>query len=373
MQTSLANARLDVVRLIAYYLPQFHPIPENDLWWGKGFTEWTNVAQARPLFPGHYQPHIPADLGFYDLRLPETRQAQADLAREYGIHGFCYYHYWLGGKRLLERPFEEVLASGQPDFPFCLCWANESWTRVWDGANDEHLARQTYSEADDREHTRWLLRAFRDPRYIRVEGKLLFLIYRAADLPAPLRTTSLWRAEARRAGLGELLLCRVESNFASERGDPAALGFDAAVEFQPDLFRLGTPMRRGRLWRGLRRLRLSSGDYDHNHVFDYAAVAQHMLSKPEPPYRRFPCVTPMWDHSPRRPGGAFILAHSTPAAYEDWLRTVVQRQAQSKREGLVFINAWNEWAEGAHLEPDLRHGRAYLEATRRALAVGVER
>jgi hypothetical protein len=193
-----------MVRLIAFYLPQFHPIPENDDWWGKGFTEWRNVVQAKPLFPGHYQPHLPADLGFYDLRVPETRQAQADLAREYGIHGFCYYHYWFKGRRLLERPFNEVLTSGQPDFPFCLCWANESWTRAWDGQSGVILMKQEYSEEDDYQHIRWLSNVFRDKRYIRYEGKPLFLVYRVRDLPNPLQTTEIWRNEARRAGIGEL-------------------------------------------------------------------------------------------------------------------------------------------------------------------------
>src|SRR5918911_547953 len=220
------------VRAIAFYLPQYHPIPENDRWWGKGFTEWTNVARARPLFPGHYQPHLPADLGFYDLRLPETRMVQAELARTHGIEGFCYWHYWFNGRRLLERPFNEVLASGEPDFPFCLAWANENWTRVWNGSERDVLIGQQYNEEDDRQHIRSLLAAFRDERYIRIDGKPVFLVYRAAKIPDPLRTTEVWREEAQKAGVGDLYLCRIES-FPDERTDPARLGFDAAVEFHP--------------------------------------------------------------------------------------------------------------------------------------------
>ena len=156
-----------------------------------GFTEWTNVTRTRPQFRGHQQPHLPSELGFYDLRLPEARQAQADLAREYGISGFCYYHYWFTGRRLLERPFNEVLASGEPDFPFCLCWANERWTRTWDGGEHCVLMDQTYSAEDDLAHIRWLCEAFRDPRYVRVEGRPLLLVYQAGDLPDPVRTTSI--------------------------------------------------------------------------------------------------------------------------------------------------------------------------------------
>jgi hypothetical protein len=338
-------------RLIAFYLPQFHPIPENDRWWGKGFTEWTNVAKARPLFRGHYQPHLPADLGFYDLRLPETRQAQADLAREYGIHGFCYYHYWFNGKRLLERPFTEVLASGKPDFPFCLCWANEHWSRRWDGHDEEILIAQEYCEEDDKEHIRWLVNAFQDERYIKAGGKPLFLVYRANELPDPLRTASVWREEARRRGIGEIFLCKVES-FASERDDPAKIGFDASVEFQPDWCHFGPARRRG-----------------GNEIYDYSSILERMIQKKPPGYTRFPCVMPSWDNTPRRRSGATILHGSRPQLYQSWLTTLLRSAEHSKgADGIVFLNAWNEWAEGNHLEPCQRWGRAYLEATREALA-----
>jgi lipopolysaccharide biosynthesis protein len=359
------------VRPIAFYLPQFHPIPENDSWWGEGFTDWTNVSKAKPLFFKHYQPHVPADLGFYDLRLPEVRQAQADLARGYGISGFCYYSYWFNGKRLLNRPFDEVLGSGKPDFPFCLCWANENWTRVWNGLDQDILIKQSYSEEDDREHIRWLANAFRDKRYVKVGDRPLFLVYRARNIPDPVKTTSIWREEARKLGLGELYLCRLES-FAEERQHPACLGFDASVEFQPDWSSfaalLAVPLRRGRVWRSLTLLGLSSKAYQEHDVHGYGRVAELMLSRDLPPYKRFPCVTPGWDNSPRRKHGAIILRGSTPELYRRWLQAILARfEPYGLGEDLVFINAWNEWGEGNHLEPDMRWGRAYLEATRRAL------
>ena len=348
----------DPVRLIAFYLPQYYPISQNDAWWGKGFTEWTNVAQARSLFPAHYQPHTPADLGFYDLRLPETRQAQADLAREYGIYGFCYYHYWFSGTRLLGYPFDQVLASGKPDFPFCLCWANEPWTRAWDGRSGNVLMAQSYSEEDDLNHIRWLATAFRDPRYIRIGGKPLLLVYRANQLPSALRTTTIWREEARRLGVGELFLGRVES-FPDEFSDPHEKGFDAAVEFQPNGSNL-TP-------------KLPDPIYRDHEVFAYRAFMEKQLIRPDPPYKRFPGVMPGWDNSPRRPTGARIFTGSNPELYEKWLRVAIQKAAEPKGgpgENFVFINAWNEWGEGNHLEPDLVFGLRYLEATRRALLNG---
>ena len=373
-------------KLIAFYLPQYHPIPENDAWWGKGFTEWTNVAYARPRFRGHHQPDLPADLGFYDLRVPEVREAQAALAREHGVHGFCYYHYWFNGRRILERPFQEVLASGQPDFPFCLCWANENWTRTWDGMDQQVLLAQQYGEADDRAHLRSLAPAFADPRYLRVDGKPLFLVYRASHLPDSRRTTGIWREEAVRLGLGELFLCRVESNFSSERSDPRPLGFDAAVEFQPDVPEIirhhkprpqgwhGFPRRvREGLWWRVRKLgaRAGIGTVKYS-VYDFRRLPEMMLAKPEPDYLRFPGVSPGWDNSPRRQaGGGTIFNHATPGVYEAWLQATAQRLGSRRSEHqLIFVNAWNEWGEGCHLEPCQRWGHAYLKATRRVMQGG---
>ncbi len=355
-------------RAIAFYLPQYHPIPENDQWWGKGFTEWTNVTKAEPLFSGHYQPHLPADLGFYDLRLPEVRQAQASLAQEYGIRGFCYYHYWFTGKRLLERPVNEILATGQPEFPFCLCWANENWTRRWDGEEQHLLAEQIYSEEDDRQHIQWLTKVFNDPNYIRIKDKPLFLVYRVSKIPNPSRTTEIWREEARKFGVGELFLCKVES-FPLEHTNPQDDGFDAAVEFQPDWGNLGKPLQRNRYWKLARKLGLANKAYAENKIYNYAEVVERMLQRLQPDYLRFPCVTPSWDNTARRKSGATIFKGSTPELYESWLKAVVdQTSTKPDSDNLIFINAWNEWAEGNHLEPCQKWGHAYLEATRNVLS-----
>jgi lipopolysaccharide biosynthesis protein len=353
-------------RIIAFYLPQFHPIPENDEWWGRGFTEWTNVVKARPLFPAHYQPHLPADLGFYDLRLPEVREAQADLAREYGVYGFCYYHYWFNRRRILERPFHEVLASGKPNFPFCLCWANENWTRVWDGGTDNVLLAQSYDHEDDLRHIESLIPAFRDERYIRIDGRPLFLVYRTEVLPNPSRTADIWRAAAARAGVGDLYLARVE-RFGTHI-PPDSIGFDAAVEFAPDGRNLGAAKFHTKLSSKLAKGRLISRGYIENNVFDYDELVTSMLQIPEPPHTRFRGVTPGWDNSPRRTRGSYIFHGSTPEKYGEWLHTVIEQTKRRLRgdEQIVFVNAWNEWGEGNHLEPDQKWGRAYLDATRRA-------
>ncbi|MEO1002602.1 MAG: glycoside hydrolase family 99-like domain-containing protein [Cyanobacteria bacterium J06638_7] len=355
------------IRSIAFYLPQYHPIPENDSWWGRGFTEWTNVTAARARFPGHYQPHLPADLGYYDLRLAEARAAQADLARRYGISGFCYYHYWFHGKRLLQRPFDEVLRSGAPDFPFCLCWANENWTRSWNGRDKDVLLWQTYSPEDDLQHIRELASAFQDRRYIRLEGRPILLVYRVSNLPDPAATATRWRQECRALGIGEIALLSVESSPACQR-DPREIGFDYAVEFQPDWSRLPPPLRRGRRWRQLTRLGLSSSSFQHDRVMAYEAMVAAMRQKPIPPYPRFPCVTPAWDNSARRETHATILQGSTPDLYGAWLGHEVQRLPErALPEPWLFINAWNEWAEGNHLEPDQRWGLAYLAKTKEML------
>jgi lipopolysaccharide biosynthesis protein len=378
MKTPTAAAT-EALRLLAFYLPQFHPIPENDRWWGQGFTEWTNVAKARPLFRSHHQPHLPADLGFYDLRVPEVRQAQADMARQYGISGFCYYHYWFHGRRLLNRPFDEVLTSGWPDFPFCLCWANENWTRSWDGKDREVLLAQHHSAEDDRAHIEYLLQAFQDMRYVRIDGKPLFLVYRTELLPDPARTAEIWRQGAHVAGIGDLYLARVES--LGSDTDPRAIGFDAAVEFAPDWRRLPTPMfRRGRwdplarVWQRLHRRGLVPKVYSNHLLYSYEALLGRMLDKPQAPYKRFRCVTPRWDNSARRETNAAIFYGSTPKLYEKWLLAAIRNTLDTFEgdERIVFVNAWNEWAEGNHLEPDQLWGRSYLEATAEAVGIGRE-
>ena len=348
------------VRAIAFYLPQYHPIPENDTWWGRGFTEWTKVVEAKPLFHGHYQPQLPADLGFYDLRVPEVRRAQAELARQYGIHGFCYYHYWFNGKRLLERPFTEVLASKEPDFPFCLCWANENWTRRWDGRNKEVLMAQNYSPDGDRAMIRDLMPAFRDPRYIRVGGRPLFLVYRANDLPDPRTTAMIWREEAAAAGLPGLYLCRAETfEEATSPQDPAQIGFDAACEFPPHGIHVATPSTAAAgldpAFTGL--------------AYDYSVVARDFATRPTAPYRRFHGVMPSWDNTARVGRRAYLAANSSPESYRSWLEIVCNRTRHDFEgdERVVFINAWNEWGEGCHLEPDRRYGGSWLEATRAAI------
>lgn len=356
---------LTVPTVAAFYLPQFHPIPENDAFWGRGFTEWRNVVQARPMFPGHEQPRLPADLGFYDLRVAETQYAQAALAREHGIGAFCYYHYWFNGQTVLGRPLEQMRAEKAIEFPFFLCWANENWTRTWDGLHDSVLLEQRYSGEDDLAHIRWLLPALADDRYHRIDGKPVLLIYRARLLPAPAATTDLWRTEASQAGVGDLHICAVES-LSGERGDPRDIGFDAAVEFQPDWELLGEPRGRTRFRRfAATRLRRRSPWLD-NQIYFYDDVVDAMIAKSRAPYERYRCVTPGWDNTPRRRTGAIILHGSTPERYAQWLRHALG-EAADEGSPLVFVNAWNEWAEGAYLEPDLWNGRAYLGATSRAI------
>ena len=362
------------VRSIAFYLPQFHPIAENDEWWGKGFTEWTNVAKAKPLFKGHYQPHLPGELGFYDLRLPEVRQAQADLAREYGVEAFCYWHYWFAGERLLERPFSEVLASGQPDFPFCLAWANETWSGIWHGSPDNILKQQTYpGEADYRAHFEYLLTAFSDHRYVLVNGKPLFLIYKPRQIPNLRGLTDLWRELAREAGFPGLhLVGCVESNnpeWSSRADGLDGVTIAGLVEARSTRFHLLRARLVNRLRGGkyLRKLLDRFWPFPENvYRYDKAWPKIAVDWKFDVPY--YPSVMPNWDNTPRSSLRGWVLQDSTPDLFQRHVEhalTVLEKQ--NAEADLLFIKSWNEWAEGNHLEPDQRWGRAYLEAFRNAL------
>jgi lipopolysaccharide biosynthesis protein len=356
MQAVLSNK---TTQLLAFFLPQYYPIPENDEWWGKGFTEWTNVTRGRPLFRGHYQPHLPADLGFYDLRVPEVREQQAALADGAGLSGFIYFHYWFNGRQLLDRPFTEVLRLRKPDFPFCLCWANEPWCRNWDGQGRDILLDQTHSAADDLAHIRWLLRAFDDDRYIKIDGRPLFLIYRPSQLADMRQTAALWRAQAQEHGFPDLFLGAVRA-FAPEFSDPAQYGLDAAVEFKPNGTDCGESLRS--------EDPLEIG-YRLHRVWDYDAMVQYALKQSLPSYKIFPGVCPSWDNSVRRREGGMIFRDSTPEKFGAWLQEILVREAlRPQKESIVIVNAWNEWAEGNHLEPCQRWGRAYLDATQKAIA-----
>jgi lipopolysaccharide biosynthesis protein len=352
-------------RLIAFYLPQFHPIPENDQWWGPGFTEWINVARARPLFRGHDQPRIPGDLGFYDLRLPETREAQAALARQHGLEGFCYWHYWFNGRRLLEQPFAEVLESSQPDFPFCLAWANESWSRRWLGEEKQILIAQEYSADDDALHASWLLAAFADRRYLRVNGRPLFLVYRPRALSEPRRTADILRKVCLAAGLPEPYLVGIDAHCPGL--DCRTLGFDATLQFEPQLGVLPNYLEdRPNLAKFQRNWALGIRSASLK-VYDYAAARALMRSV----RRDFPVIPSLfvgWDNTPRRGRNAIVIVNATPERVETGLAELISAVGDRPAdERLVFVNAWNEWAEGNYLEPDLRNGHQRLDAIRRVL------
>jgi hypothetical protein len=361
-------------RLIPYYLPQFHPIQENDEWWGKGFTEWTNVAKAKPLFKGHYQPHLPADLGFYDLRLPETRQAQADLARDYGIEGFCYYHYWFGGgKMLLERPLNEIIASGEPDFPFCLCWANETWSGIWFGEHNRILVEQRYPGREDCEkHFDYLLPAFTDDRYIKVDGKPIFQILTPSHLPDTNQMTDTLREIAHRRGLKGLFL--IAGYRCPEGWNPLEHGFDAVVssKFTQCLRASARPARKMATRILDSRFFTNFGRLHDRLIFSrirrYSDLIECMKITRDYPFDYYPSVIPNWDNTPRSGGRGFVVTDSTPDLFEGHLRDsveYVQKYASERR--IVFIKSWNEWAEGNYLEPDQMFGLKYLEAVKKAI------
>lgn len=351
-------------RIIAFHLPQFHPIPENNAWWGEGFTEWTNTGKAKPLFRGHRQPNVPTDLGYYDLRLPESRAAQANLAKAYGVDAFCYYHYWFGGRRLLQRPVEEMLASCEPDMPFCLCWANETWTGIWHGAPGRVLIEQTYpGEEDHRAHFAVLRRAFSDPRYLRVDGRPVFLIYRAWEIPDVRGVLALWSRLAGEAGLAAPYFISVRG--ANQDWDAQAVGFEATIT--PRLpprdphAHSRHPLRRfQRWWKTMRGLPT---------IHDYGRAVGEMLEEPPTGKIDLPCVIPNWDNTPRSGVRGLVLQGATPALFRPHLRRALEmagRYAPPHR--MVFVKSWNEWAEGNYLEPDLAFGRGYLEVVREEVA-----
>lgn len=319
------------------------------------------MTRARPQFWGHYQPHLPSDLGFCDLRLPEVREEQANLAREYGIHGFCYYHYWFNGERMLDRVFNEVLESGKPDFPFCLCWANETWTKTWAGKDGEILREQKYSTEDDRRHIQFLIKAFKDERYIKVNGRPLFLIYRAKHIEGHLpEMLPVWKEELDKAGIPEPYLCAVST--------PPTEHFEATVDFFPSDNTPTTLIDKAKF--NLRkRIGINVAKWRHK-IIDYSRLVDSEIAKPSSEHKRFLCPVPNWDNSPRKAAtGSLILNNSTPAEFGRWFEYCVRETMQSfdGEERIVFVNAWNEWAEGTHLEPDQRWGRGYLEAIRKTL------
>lgn len=354
-----------MARFIAFYLPQFHPTPENDEWWGPGFTEWHSVTKARPLFRGHKQPHYPADLGFYDLRVPETREAQAKLAKDAGIEAFCYYHYWFGnGKRLLQRPFDEVVKSGKPDFPFCLCWANHSWyKKLWDPkAKDKLLIEQTYpGEEDYINHFYELLPAFKDKRYLKVNGKLFFGIYdtqKFEDLP---NFVAVWRKLAKENGLNDFYF--VGTDFDGKlKENILSKGIDAVYEHDS----INIHHRLSNIHKGW--LLIKRKIFNMPTTFDYKKAMKHMITPMCKELNVIPMITPNWDHSPRSGGRAFILTNSKPELFKEIvLKALRYVKNKPTEEQLIIIKSWNEWGEGNYMEPDEEFGHGYLNAIREAI------
>ena len=345
------------VRPIAFYLPQFHPIPENDRWWGEGFTEWTNVRAAKPQFDGHYQPRVPIDMGHYDLRDPEVQRRQAELARRYGIGGFCFYFYWFGGHRLLETPVLNYLENASIDFPFCLCWANENWTRRWDGREQDLLIGQEHSPEDDLNFIEYVSRYLQDPRYIRIGDRPLLLVYRPALLPDAAATVERWRAWCRENGIVEPFVAMVQS-FQSL--DPRPFGMEAAIEF---------PWHTGMPTDVTAHMVPGKSEF-RGFVFDWDEYAEKCEDHDQVPWLQIRGVMPGWDNTPRRGTDSHLFQGHAPGSYGRWLRAAMRwtlAQDRAPDERLLFINAWNEWGEGAYLEPDQRFGYAFLQATRDAV------
>lgn len=345
-------------QVVAFYLPQYHRVRENDEWWGEGFTEWTNVRKAKPNFEGHFQPRVPLGRDYYDLADSSVQQRQCGLAKEYGIRAFCYYLYWFDGRRLLERPLDQMLEDKSIDHEFCVCWANENWTRTWDGKANDILLGQIHTPESDRRFILDSMKYLLDPRYMRVDGKLMLLVYRVDLLPNASATAAIWREEVLKAGLGELHLCAVQFYGVT---DPAPWGFDAAVEFPPHG------------WLGQENLMtpqptITNPDFK-GYIFDYDKCVDWAMSKSIPDYRWYRGAFPGWDNTARRQDTPHIFANSNPFSFERWLTAALRQSIimAPPEHQIVFVNAWNEWGEGAHLEPDEAGGHFNLMALNSAL------
>ncbi|WP_306353549.1 glycoside hydrolase family 99-like domain-containing protein [Flavobacterium sp. '19STA2R22 D10 B1'] len=355
-------------RVIAFYLPQFHPIKENDQWWGKGFTEWTNVGKAKSLFKGHDQPRVPADLGYYDLRVSQTRIDQADMAREHGIEGFCYWHYWFGnGKRLIEQPFNEVVSLGEPDFPFCLAWANDSWeAKLWNSegtSENKILQEQLYLGKEDYTlHFNELLSAFKDKRYIRVNNKPLFMIYKPLEFPDVSDFIKLWQDLAKENGLDGIHFIGQTAN-VKKIDEILSKGFDAV-----NVVRLTDYMKSGRSFKTKVLDKLKRKLFSLPFVFEYKHVMKKFVGDEEKTVNVIPSIIPNWDHTPRSGLGGQVFINSTPDLFGQHVKDVLNKiKDKPEEERITFIKSWNEWGEGNYMEPDLKYGLGYLKELKRVL------
>ena len=352
------------VKAIAFYLPQFYPIPENDRAWGQGFTEWVNVRRARPLFQCHDQPRVPENGNYYTLADPGVQRWQSELAMKNGVFGFCYYHYWFaGGKRLLEKPAERMLNDPEVRVPFCFSWANENWTRRWDGGGREVIVRQNYGGREEwRAHWDYLLPFFLDSRYITLEGKPLLLIYKPEEIPCLGEMLDCWQRSAREAGFpGLCLMIQSPSWFFSPSYDPR--GFDYQIRFQPFFSMAWQGKNRPLTQRLLNRL-LAAGEKKQTRL-DYDALWETTLSLPADPFMAAGAC-PDWDNTPRTESG-YMLLGASPEKFGRYMARLREKVLREDALPLIFLNAWNEWGEGAYLEPDEKHHGAYLTALKNAL------
>lgn len=362
-------------KVIAFYLPQFHRIPENDEWWGLGFTEWTNTKKANPLFRGHYQPREPYHDNYYDLTDASTKKWQADIAKKYGVYGFCYYHYWFSGKQLLEKPAQQILESGEPDFPFCFSWANEPWTRNWDGMDNQVLMPQSYGGPEEwEEHFNYLYPFLADDRYIRIDEKPIFLIYRPANIPNCSDMLKHWRHMALAKGLPGIYFIETLSGFTF-MDKVAHFGFDAGVEFEPMYTIRNYDVRRARR-QVMSFSRRQKFYYDYNDVVKKIVKRDlrslHRRNQERGTAKSFLGAFVDWDNTARRKEHALIFHGSTPERFGGFVKSQLER-SRVLHNPFLFINAWNEWAEGTYLEPDKRYGYGYLEALQLAInQVGIK-